>query len=108
MKLSSVMLAAAATSFLSTAAIAAEQKSPVFGNSVAKLTSVDKNKATVGKGAYADYYGYYGYLYSYYSYYYANLGYQNKSYSSYYNAYYYSDLARTNLANAYYYQYYGY
>ena len=106
MKLSHVMLATAATAFLSTAAMATEQKSPVFGASGAKLTSAGQNKATVGKGAYADYYGYYGQLYAYYAYYYGSYArYTSQSYSDYYTAYYYAGVAKDNLYNAYYYQY---
>lgn len=108
MKLSHAMLATVASALISTAAVAAEQKSPIFGASAPKLTTSAENKATIGKGYYADYYGYYGYLYAYNSYYYAYYArYVTKNYNDYYQAYLYNGYATNNLYNAYYYQYYG-
>ena len=97
---------------LSTAAYGAEPTSPVFGKASVTLTSLDKNKAIVGKGYYSDYYGYYGLVYSYNAYYYGYIGYASSSSSSKY--YYYGAAANyAYYAYAYYsyasyYAYYGY
>jgi hypothetical protein len=84
------------------------ETSKVFGNSGAKILSPDANKKVVGKGYYADLYGYYGYVYAYYAYYYAYYGYAYANANYYYNAYVYSYYATQYLYNAYYYQYYNY
>jgi len=91
----------------SSGAMAIESKSPIFGKAATSLTSIDQNKSTVGKGYYADYYGYYGYLYSYYAYYYAYYGYAYSNTNYYYYAYSYSSSATNYLYYAYYYSYYG-
>ena len=101
------LMTAAAIMTVAPAAFA-KDANPIFGKAALKVTTTDQNKATFGKGAYADYYGYYGYLYSYYAYYYANYGYTYQDAGSYYSAYTYSSTATTYLYNAYYYQYYNY
>lgn len=88
------------------AAPAAADTSKIFGQANAKVLTVDANKQVVGKGYYADYYGYYGYLYSYYANYYAYYGYAYSSANYYYSAYTYSYYATQYLYSAYYYQYY--
>lgn len=85
---------------------AAADTSKIFGQASAKVLSPEMNKQVVGKGYYADYYGYYGYIYSYYAYYYAYYGYAYANTNYYYNAYYYSYYATQYLYYAYYYQYY--
>ena len=102
------------TLLLTSSAFAAQSKSPIFGGADATPTSVAKNKAIIGKGAYADYYGYYGNLYSSYANYYGNYAYggtegpSGNATTYYYYAYYYANQATTFYSNAYYYAYGGY
>ena len=110
-----VLAATALTMLFSTScAFAGQTKSPIFGAADAMLTSVAKNKAIIGKGAYADYNGYYGNVYSSYANTYGNYAYGGSDgpsgYSTYYYyyAYYYANAATNAYANAYYYAYYGY
>ncbi|MBR3189776.1 hypothetical protein [Bosea sp. (in: a-proteobacteria)] len=100
-----LLLASAAALALS-AVPAVADTTQIFGNASAKILTPDANKKVVGKGYYADYYGYYGYYYSYYANYYAYYGYVYSNADYYYNAYYYSYYATQYLYNAYYYQYY--
>src|SRR5437660_2892880 len=85
----------------------ARNENPIFGQAVQKTNS-SENKTIVGKGAYADYYGYYGNLYNSYAGQYGQYGYSYADYSSYYYAYIYANAAANNYYYAYYYQYYGY
>ena len=110
-----VLSAVTVTTLLFTSsAFAGQSKSPIFGDADATPTSVAKNKAIIGKGAYADYWGYYGNLYSSYANSYGNYGYGGSEGSSgnatyyYYNAYLYANQATNAYANAYYFAYYGY
>lgn len=92
----------------------AADKSPIFGSAKVSTMSATDNAKVVGKGYYANYYGYYGQLNAYYSYYYGNYARYStvansyNEYTSYYYAYYYANLASSDLYNAYYYSYYGY
>ena len=92
-------------------AIASDQ-SPVFGKAKVQVLSKQDNAKVVGKGAYADYYGYYGNLYSYYANYfgsyarYTSPSNSTSEYTNYYYAYYYSYYATNNYYAAYYYSYY--
>ena len=88
-------------------AFAGELKSPIFGKAVASVTTADQNKSTVGKGYYADLYGFYGNYYNNIAGYYGIYGSYYKSYSYYYSAYTYSGYATNYYYYAYYYQYYG-
>jgi hypothetical protein len=100
------LLLASAAALAFSAAPAAADTAQIFGNASAKILSPDANKKVVGKGYYADYYGYYGYLYSYYANTYAYYGYVYSSADNYYAAHVYSYYASQYLYNAYYYQYY--
>lgn len=82
--------------------------SDMFGSSAVKPMTAKETKSVVGKGTYADLYGYYGNLYNNIAGYYGLLGAYYKSSSYYYNAYYYSYYATQYYYSAYYYQYYGY
>lgn len=59
--------------------------SPIFGTADVKVTSQAENKTVVGKGAYANLYGYYGNYYASYATLYGTLGYYYQNYS-YYNS----------------------
>ena len=102
------------TLLLTSSAFAGQSKSPIFGDADATPTSVAKNKAIIGKGATADYYGYYGNVYSSYANTYGNYGIGGSNGPSgyattyYYYAYYYANQATNYYSNAYYYAYYGY
>ena len=74
---------------------------PIFGRAEVQQLSPAENKAVVGKGYYADYYGYYGIYYANLASQYGFLGYANKSYSYYGSAYNYA----YNAAQDFYYAY---
>jgi hypothetical protein len=84
----------------------ADKGSPIFGSAKITPTTNPENKNIVGKGYYADYYGYYGYLYSYYATSYASSGYSYGDANSYYTAYQYANSAANSLYYAWYYQVY--
>lgn len=86
----------------------AKQASAIFGDANVQLTSKAQDKEVIGKGAYADYYGYYGIYYSYYAYLYGYYGYSNASASYYAQAYENASNAASSYYNAYVYQTYGY
>ena len=89
-------------------AIAGEVKNPIFGAAPAKVLSLGQNKGVVGKGAYADYYGYYGNVYASYAQTYGNYAYSGYDpVNNYYYAYYYANVASSNYYNAYINTYYG-
>jgi hypothetical protein len=105
----SIALVIAAVS--ATSAYAGEAVSPLFGKAAAHVTTSAQNKSTVGKGQYADYWGYYGNYYSYQAGVYGNAAYgadQGSSINNYYAAYQYSSAATQAYSNAYVYAYYGY
>ena len=104
MKLSFCTAIAALTLGVAGSALASESKSPIFGSAPTKVMSAGQNKGTIGKGSYADYYGYYGTLYSGYanSYgYYAYGGGGSDYVNNYYLAYAYSSYATSYFQNAY-------
>jgi hypothetical protein len=80
--------------------------SPIFGSANIAPTTSAENDNIIGKGYYADYYGYYGYLYAYYATSYASSGYAYRDAGSYYTAYQYANSAASSLYNAWYYQVY--
>ena len=101
---------AAGLSALAPAAFAGTPTSsgnPIFGNAVVKPLTVTENKAVVGKGYYADLYGYYGNYYSTYAIQSGYAGYYFQNYSDYYNAYIYASYASNYYYYAYVNQYYG-
>ena len=96
-----LLLAGAATLGLVGTAQAA---SPLFDNvGAVKVNTTEQNKAVVGKGATADYYGYYGNYYNNLAGYYGNRGLYYNNYSNYYSAYAYTGYASNNYYFAYYY-----
>lgn len=106
--LNSTLLGGALLASLAGLAPASADTNPMFGNALVQKTSATENKAIVGKGSYADYYGYYGNYYNNLAGYYGNAGLYYKSYSNYYSAYSYASYATTYYYYAYYYQYYNY
>lgn len=109
MKTIAIALIIAAVS--ATSAFAGEAVSPLFGKATARITTSAQNKSTVGKGQYADYWGYYGNYFSYQAGVYGNAAYgadQGTSTNNYYAAYQYSAAATEAYSNAYQYAYYGY
>lgn len=77
----------------------AQTKSPIFGGAAVQVTTAAQNKDVVGKGYYANLYGYYGNYYS-------NLASQYGLYGSYYQSYSYYNSAQNYAYDAY--TYYGY
>lgn len=59
---------------LSASAPASEAKNPIFGAASVSTMNVAQNKAVVGKGYYADYYGSFGIQYASYAAAYGNYG----------------------------------
>jgi hypothetical protein len=103
---SGLLLAALMLPVVSVAGNADDKGSPIFGSAKIAPTTSAENKNIVGKGYYADYYGYYGYLYAYYATSYASSGYAYRDANSYYTAYQYANSAASSLYNAWYYQIY--
>ena len=86
---------------------AVAETNPIFGHAIVQKTSVAENKAIVGKGSLADYYGYYGNYYNSLAGQYGSIGYNYKSFDYYYAAYTNSTAAMNYYYAAYYNQYYG-
>jgi len=97
-----VFLASLATPLL------AKSPSPILGGANVTALSKDQSAQVVGKGYYADLYGYYGLIASNNANYYGLYGHYYKSYSYYYYASQYAYDAYYYFYYAYYYQYYNY
>jgi hypothetical protein len=105
-----LLVASLGLAISSNAALAGSAEAPVnpiFEHALVHKLSVPEDRAVVGKGSYADYYGYYGMWYTALASQYGSMGFYYKDYSSYLSAYYYADSAMIDFYNAYYYQYYG-
>jgi hypothetical protein len=83
------LLLASVAALAFSAVPAAADTSKIFGNASAKVLTPDANKQVVGKGYYADLYGYYGYAYKSTGYYAAAYNYAYYSYVYLYYAYVY-------------------
>ena len=107
--MSSKMYLAAALAVSTALAPAATfaKDNPIFGKAKHQALSSAENKAVVGQGNTADYYGYYGLLYAAYAYDFGEAGYTYDSYSNeryyYYYAYRYAYSSYVNFYYAYYY-----
>jgi hypothetical protein len=93
MKALTTVSVAACMAFMTTGAAYSQTKSPIFGQAAVKVTTQTQNRGVVGKGYYADYYGFYGNYYS-------NLASQYGLYGLYYKGYSYYNSAQSYAQNA--------
>ncbi len=86
---------------LSASVSVSEAKSPIFGTASVSATTVAENKAVVGKGYYADYYGSYGIEFANYAAAYGNYGDYSDATNAAYEAYAYFNAAAYDQAAGY-------